>query len=137
MGGVKGTAGDGVAIWRDATVKTGREVNWLIDGLQLCATLIWPDASNAQNSIPAVSQGSTVCATCDASAKRPSGRRADGQRDELVPYHSITSSARASSVGGTSRPSALAVPRLITSSYLVGAWTGSSAGSAPFRMRST
>ena len=28
-------------------------------------------------------------------------------------YHSITSSARASSVGGTSRPSALAVLRLI------------------------
>ena len=35
--------------------------------------------------------------------------------------HSITSSARASSVGGTSRPSAFAVLRLITSSYLVGA----------------
>src|SRR5262249_12490114 len=41
--------------------------------------------------------------------------------------HSITSSARASSVGGTSRPSALAVFRLITSSYLVGACTGRSA----------
>ena len=35
--------------------------------------------------------------------------------------HSITSSARASTVGGTSRPIALAVLRLITSSYLVGA----------------
>ena len=34
--------------------------------------------------------------------------------------HSITSSARASSDGGTSRPSALAVLRLITSSNLVG-----------------
>src|SRR5262244_2774420 len=34
--------------------------------------------------------------------------------------HSITSSARASSVGGTSRPIALAVLRLINSSYLVG-----------------
>ena len=34
--------------------------------------------------------------------------------------HSITSSARASSVGGTSRPSALAVLRLMTSSNLVG-----------------
>ena len=48
-------------------------------------------------------------------------RRAAKQRDELAPSHSITSSARASSVGGTSRPSALAVLRLITSSYLVGA----------------
>ena len=34
-------------------------------------------------------------------------RRAAEQRDELAPLHSITSSARASSVGGTSRPSAL------------------------------
>src|SRR5215472_17102778 len=44
---------------------------------------------------------------------------------------------RASSVGGTSRPSALAVLRLITSSYLVGACTGRSAGVLPLRMRST
>jgi hypothetical protein len=34
--------------------------------------------------------------------------------------YSITSSARASSVGGTSRPSVFAVLRLITSSNLVG-----------------
>src|SRR5262245_59919239 len=38
----------------------------------------------------------------------------------LGSHHSITSSARASSVGGTWRPSALAVLRLIASSYLVG-----------------
>ena len=38
----------------------------------------------------------------------------------LLLGYSITSSARASSVGGTSRPSAFAVLRLITSSYLVG-----------------
>jgi hypothetical protein len=37
---------------------------------------------------------------------------------------SITSSARASSVGGTVRPSAFAVLRLMTSSYLVGFCTG-------------
>ena len=59
------------------------------------------------------------------------------QRDEVAPPHSITSSARASSVGGTSRPSAVAVLRLSTSSYLVGPWTGSSAGFSPLRMRST
>src|SRR5262249_39857005 len=47
------------------------------------------------------------------------------------------SSARASTVGGISRPSALAVLRLISSSYLVGAWTGRSAGFSPLRMRST
>jgi hypothetical protein len=54
-----------------------------------------------------------------------------------VPAHSITSSARASTVAGISRPSAFAVLRLITSSYLVGACTGRSAGFSPLRMRST
>jgi len=47
-------------------------------------------------------------------AERPRSRTAE-QRDELAASHSITSSARASSVGGTSRPSAFAVLRLMTS----------------------
>ena len=51
--------------------------------------------------------------------------------------YSITSSARASSVGGIVRPSAWAVLRLIASSYLVGACTGRSAGFSPLRTRST
>src|SRR5437868_4683560 len=59
------------------------------------------------------------------------------QRDELPAPHSITSSARASNEDGTSSPSALAVLRLMTSSYLVGACTGRSAGFSPLRMRST
>src|SRR5262249_41149737 len=41
-------------------------------------------------------------------------KAAVSNRSEVAP-HSITSSARASSVGGTSRPNALAVLRLITS----------------------
>jgi hypothetical protein len=45
--------------------------------------------------------------------------------------YSITSSARASTEVGTSRPSAFAVLRLIVSSYLVGACTGRSAGFSP------
>ena len=49
--------------------------------------------------------------------------------------YSITSSARASRVGGTSRPSVLAVFRLTTSSKLVGCCTGRSAGLSPLRMR--
>ena len=73
--------------------------------------------------------------------ERPRGRRTAEQGGELAtPHlrgHSITSSARASSVGGTSRPSALAVLRLTTSSYFVGACTGRSAGLSPLRMRST
>src|SRR5262249_36369246 len=36
------------------------------------------------------------------------------------PHHSITSSARASKLSGTSRPRALAVLRLITASYFTG-----------------
>src|SRR6516162_3202590 len=49
---------------------------------------------------------------------RPRCRAAE-QRYELAAFHhSITSSARASSVGGTSKPSAFAVLRLMTSSYL-------------------
>ena len=69
--------------------------------------------------------------------ERPRSCRAPEQRDELAASHSITSSARASSVGGISIPSAFAVLRLITSSYLVGACTGRSAGFSPLRMRST
>ena len=54
-----------------------------------------------------------------------------------LPGYSITSSARESNCGGTVRPSALAVLRLITSSNLVGACTGKSPGFSPFRIRST
>src|SRR5262249_169325 len=63
---------------------------------------------------------------------RPRSRAAE-QRDELASPHSITSSARASSVGGTVRPSALAVVRFTTKSNLVGCSTGISAGFAPRR----
>src|SRR5262245_24726086 len=49
--------------------------------------------------------------------------------------HSITSSARASSVGGISRPSIRAVSALMTRSNLLDCTTGRSAGLAPLRMR--
>src|SRR5262245_9952970 len=63
--------------------------------------------------------------------------RTHAGRLRLRPFHSITSSARASTVAGKARPSAFAVLRLMTSSYLVGACTGRSAGFSPLRMRST
>src|SRR5215468_4955785 len=47
-----------------------------------------------------------------ARRERPCSHRTAKQRDELAPSHSITSSARASSVGGTVRPSPFAVLRL-------------------------
>src|SRR5215475_6900609 len=61
-------------------------------------------------------------------------RRAAEQRDELAALHSITSSARASSVGGTVRPNTLAAVKLITSSNLVGNSIGRSLGLAPFKI---
>src|SRR5262249_36563880 len=70
--------------------------------------------------------------------ERACRRRAAEQRDDLAsPHHSITSSARASNVGGTCRRSALAVVRLMTRSNLVGCSTGTSAGLAPRRILST
>src|SRR5437764_8509860 len=60
----------------------------------------------------------------------------DGSRPKAgarLPY-SITSSARIRNDCGTVRPSAVAVLRLITSSNLVGCWTGRSAGFAPLRI---
>src|SRR5262244_726085 len=59
-----------------------------------------------------------------ARRERPSRCRAAEQRDELAALHSITSSAATSKPGGTLRPSALAVFKLSTVSYLVGACTG-------------
>jgi hypothetical protein len=57
-------------------------------------------------------------------------------RSKAAPY-SITSSARASSVGGTVRPSVFAVVRFMTRSNLVGCSTGMSAGFAPRKILST
>jgi len=67
--------------------------------------------------------------------ERPRDRRAAEQRDERAAFHSITSSASASSVGGTSMASALAVERLMTMSNFVGCVTGRSAGFSPLRTR--
>jgi hypothetical protein len=50
---------------------------------------------------------------------------------DMASAHSITSSARASRVGGTVRPSAFAVLRLIMNSNFVGCSMGRSAGFAP------
>src|SRR5262249_45827129 len=73
-----------------------------------------------------------------ARSERPRRRRAAHQRDELAtPDHSMTSSARARSVGGISRPRAWAVIRLMTRSNLAGCSTGMSAGFAPRRILST
>ena len=75
----------------------------------------------------------------------PSGRYSllgpDFHRQDRTSFawrtYSITSSARASSMGGMSSPSALAVFRLMTNSNRVGRRTGRSAGLSPLRTRLT
>src|SRR5262249_29249319 len=69
-----------------------------------------------------------------AHRERPHCRPAH-ERDERAAVHSITSSARASSIAGRSSPAALALLRLITSSNAVGCTTGRSAGLVPRRIR--
>src|SRR5438874_73247 len=67
---------------------------------------------------------------------RPRRRRTAEEGDEISSLdHSITSSAIASTPGGTSMPSVLAVCKLITNSNLVARITGRSAGFSPLRIR--
>jgi hypothetical protein len=70
-----------------------------------------------------------------AHRRGPYCRRSTNQRNELAPLHSITSSALANNAGGTVRPRARAVLRLMASSNLLGSRTGRSAGLVPFKMR--
>src|SRR5262245_41902334 len=64
--------------------------------------------------------------------QRPHCCRAAGKQcNELATFHSITSSATASSLSGTVRPSSLAVWALMTSSNLVDCTTGKSTGLVP------
>src|SRR6516162_8674236 len=63
-------------------------------------------------------------------------RRVVGPCPQMA-FYSITLSARTNNAAGISRPSALAVLRLITSSILVGCSIGISAGFSPLMMRST
>src|SRR5262245_44647915 len=80
---------------------------------------------------PNYGHGALLC------ARTATGHAVTEQADELASLHSITSSARASSVAGTVMPSALAVFILMTSWKRVGCSTGKSAGWAPLRILST
>src|SRR5262249_49703271 len=66
-----------------------------------------------------------------ARRERPRGRAAE-ENDERAAFHSITSSASASTVAGTSRPSSLAVFKLMISSNRSACCTGRSPGFVPF-----
>src|SRR5262249_48239558 len=71
-----------------------------------------------------------------ARRERPRGSCAN-KRHELAAFHSITSSASASSFSGIVTPSALAIVRLMTKSNLVGCSIGRSDGFAPRMILST
>jgi hypothetical protein len=71
-----------------------------------------------------------------SASSHPRGFSTEERLGGILGY-SISSSARASNVGGTVSPSALAVFRLITSSNSVGCSIGSCAGFAPLSTRST
>src|SRR3954471_18915829 len=66
------------------------------------------------------------CRLLRACPKRPLGGGADQARDERPAPHSITSSARARSVGGIVRPRVLAVFKLTMNWNLVGCSTARS-----------
>jgi len=67
----------------------------------------------------------------------PLSTRSDQSATQQEGGYSITSSARMSRGVGISRPSALAVRKLITRSNLVGSTNGNSLTFSPFRMRPT
>ena len=73
------------------------------------------------------------------SAVAQDGRSAFSKPDTLsdIADYSMISSAAAENAIGTSMPSALAVLRLRTNSYLAACITGSSPGFSPLRMRVT
>ena len=64
-------------------------------------------------------------------------RCAAESRDELAPFHSMTSSARNRKDSGMLNPMALAVFRLTTNSNLTGSSTGRSVGLVPFKILCT
>ena len=67
--------------------------------------------------------------------RQPGSAKTGREQLQQMASYSITSSASASSAGGTLRRSILAVCRLMTNSNLLDCITGKSAGFAPLRMR--
>src|SRR5262249_10859007 len=93
-----------------------------------CALAYWPAATE-------VPDGRQLARLLRPRRERPPRRSAAEQRDELAALHSITSSARASSLSGIVRPSALAVLRFKFRSNLVDCITGRSPGLSPLSIR--
>src|SRR5262245_6679920 len=112
-----------------------------IDVAQPCKTFeqrveVW-DLLLWTTRMPEITNCGNFSALLRARRERPRGCRAAEQRDEIAPFHSITSSARASRVGGTVIPNARAVCILMTNSNFVGCNTGMFVGFSPLRTRPT
>ena len=106
------------------------------------ARRVKPEYTNGSNGAH-MKKGSRSPRTCCIAAgllgarrERPRGCSATEKREKFASLHSITSSARASSLSGICSPSAFAAFRLITKWYFVGNCTGRSPGFSPRRMRS-
>src|SRR5262249_43341836 len=98
----------------------------------LSEPVLWKAAMQARPSMSAA-----PALLLRACSERPRGSGAANERYERAAVHSITSSARASSLGGISMPNAFAVARLMTRSNLVPRSTGRSPGFSPLRIRPT
>jgi hypothetical protein len=103
----------------------------------------WPmSASGHSPTFPGLQAMSASPPEADIRTDMDRGRRSANsvtiasQRTATIHRYSITSSARASSVGGMVMPSDFAVLRLIVRLYLVGVCTGRSSGFSPLRRRS-
>jgi hypothetical protein len=88
-------------------------------------------------SVSASPQSTDLVSRLSRPSSAITGRELMQQRLAPMRRYSITSSARASSVGGTSRPRMRAVCALISISNLADCSTGKSAGLVPLRMRPT
>jgi hypothetical protein len=91
----------------------------------------------SMKSMPADGKSNSVTGRNRHSSCKGGKCATSGSGDPWVPdAYSISASAVASSDDGTSRPSALAVLRFITSSNFVGCSMGRSAGFAPLKILS-
>ena len=113
-------------------------LSWLVEGVQMGRSLFFvrPVLGNALSLLLKRARQLAVRPNRCSFTMRASALAKINDAGQLSVYW-ITSSALAINVGGTSRPCASAVFRLITNANLVACSTGRWAGFLPLRMRST
>src|SRR4051812_32639859 len=115
------------------------EQGWILDHEDLPTSIPWLNPTPHAIAVYASQPLSPVATQHSLPSGRYSLLGPDFHRLDRTSFawrtHSITSSARARSVGGTVKPSAFAVLRLMTNSNFTDCMTGSSLGLSPLRMR--